>query len=311
MPTVTGDLRIGGFILPFDIGFNFCSVDSTKFGEDFESKIDPVAFDFYTIGADLRYALVQGGGFVPRWSIGVGGYYTKGNVSVANSTAKASLDFETTTIYASTQASVKFLCLIPFVGGRVMASRSTAGWNATANWSEILDDGPSLQQALEIGLLPESFGGQETVDVGDKIIRQVCAGVGFVLFIIHIASSAGYDFYIPFSAVIMPGQTITVPTGIRARIDNGWFLMCCPRSGLGFKFRLRLDNTVGIIDSDYFGADNEGHIMIRVTNESNSGKILELKHGDAFAQGIFIPFGITVDDNAADKRTGGFGSTSS
>lgn len=125
------------------------------------------------------------------------------------------------------------------------------------------------------------------------------------------AGSAGYDFYIPFSAVIMPGQTITVPTGIRAKIDNGWFLMCCPRSGLGFKFRLRLDNTVGIIDSDYFGADNEGHIMIRVTNESNSGKILELKQGDAFAQGIFIPFGITVDDNAADKRTGGFGSTSS
>lgn len=125
------------------------------------------------------------------------------------------------------------------------------------------------------------------------------------------AGSAGYDFYIPFSAVIMPGQTITVPTGIRTRIDNGWFLMCCPRSGLGFKFRLRLDNTVGIIDSDYFGADNEGHIMIRVTNESNSGKILELKQGDAFAQGIFIPFGITVDDNAADKRTGGFGSTSS
>ena len=123
--------------------------------------------------------------------------------------------------------------------------------------------------------------------------------------------SAGYDFYIPFSAVIMPGQTITVPTGIRAKIDNGWFLMCCPRSGLGFKFRLRLDNTVGIIDSDYFGADNEGHIMIRVTNESNIGKILELKQGDAFAQGIFIPFGITVDDNAADKRTGGFGSTSS
>ena len=203
MPTVTGDLRIGGFILPFDIGFNFCSVDSTKFGEDFESKIDPVAFDFYTIGADLRYALVQGGGFVPRWSIGVGGYYTKGNVSVANSTAKASLDFETTTIYASTQASVKFLCLIPFVGGRVMASRSTAGWNATANWSEILDDGPFLQQALEIGLLPESFGGQETVDFRDNIIPQVYAGIGLDLLIINITASASYDFKnsIPGAAV--------------------------------------------------------------------------------------------------------------
>lgn len=203
MPTLTGDLRIGGFILPFDIGFNYCSVDSTKFGEDFEAKIDPVTFDFYTIGADLRYALVKGGGFVPRWSIGVGGYYTKGNVSVANSSAKASLDFETTTFYASTQASVKLLCIIPFVGGRVMASRSTAGWNATANWSEILDDGPALQQALALGILPESFGGEATVDFRDNIIPQVYAGIGLDLLIINITASASYDFKnnIPGAAV--------------------------------------------------------------------------------------------------------------
>ena len=203
MPTLTGDLRIGGFILPFDIGFNYCSVDSTKFGEDFEAKIDPVTFDFYTIGADLRYALVKGGGFVPRWSIGVGGYYTKGNVSVANSSAKTSLDFETTTFYASTQASVKLLCIIPFVGGRVMASRSTAGWNATANWSEILDDGPALQQALALGILPESFGGEATVDFRDNIIPQVYAGIGLDLLIINITASASYDFKnnIPGAAV--------------------------------------------------------------------------------------------------------------
>lgn len=124
------------------------------------------------------------------------------------------------------------------------------------------------------------------------------------------SGSAGYDFYIPCPIKLMPNETITIPTGIRARIDDGWFLMCCPRSGLGFKYRLRLDNTVGIIDSDYFGADNEGHIQIRITNESNSGKILELKASDAFAQGIFMPFGITVDDAAEDKRSGGFGSTS-
>jgi len=124
------------------------------------------------------------------------------------------------------------------------------------------------------------------------------------------SGSAGYDFYIPCPIKLMPNETITIPTGIRAMIDDGWFLMCCPRSGLGFKYRLRLDNTVGIIDSDYFGADNEGHIQIRITNESNSGKILELKASDAFAQGIFMPFGITVDDAAEDKRSGGFGSTS-
>ena len=84
-----------------------------------------------------------------------------------------------------------------------MASRSTAGWNATANWSEILDDGPSLQQALEIGLLPESFGGQETVDFRDNIIPQVYAGIGLDLLIINITASASYDFKnsIPGAAV--------------------------------------------------------------------------------------------------------------
>ena len=86
--------------------------------------------------------------------------------------------------------------------------------------------------------------------------------------------------------------------------------MCAPRSGLGFRFRLQLNNTVGIIDSDYFNAENEGHIMARMINDSRTGKTVELKKGSAFMQGIFIPFGITNDDNVSQIRTGGFGSTS-
>ena len=82
-----------------------------------------------------------------------------------------------------------------------------------------------------------------------------------------------------------------------------------PRSGLGFKFRLQLNNTVGIIDSDYFGSDNEGHIFIKITNDSNENKTLSLKAGEGFAQGIFLPFGITTDDDADGVRNGGFGST--
>ena len=85
--------------------------------------------------------------------------------------------------------------------------------------------------------------------------------------------------------------------------------MVFPRSGLGFKYRLQLNNTVGIIDSDYYGSDNEGHIFIKVTNESNEGKTLELPCGDGFAQGIFLPFGITEEDEVTDIRNGGFGST--
>ena len=122
------------------------------------------------------------------------------------------------------------------------------------------------------------------------------------------AGSAGYDFFSPLDFDLAPGETILVPTGARARIDAGWVLMLFPRSGLGFKYRLQLNNTVGIVDADYFGARNEGHIFIKLTNAGD--KALSVEAGEAFAQGIFLPFGITEDDDAVGERTGGFGSTS-
>ncbi|MBR3588271.1 MAG: deoxyuridine 5'-triphosphate nucleotidohydrolase [Clostridia bacterium] len=121
--------------------------------------------------------------------------------------------------------------------------------------------------------------------------------------------SAGYDFSTPVDFELKSGETVKIPTGIRARIDNGWVLAVFPRSGLGFKFRLQLDNTVGIIDADYYNSDNEGHIFIKVTNCSFEDKIVSVKAGNGFAQGIFLPFGITEDDNVTDVRNGGFGST--
>ncbi len=121
--------------------------------------------------------------------------------------------------------------------------------------------------------------------------------------------SAGYDFCTPVSFELKSGETVKIPTGIRVRIDNGWVLAVFPRSGLGFKFRLQLDNTVGIIDADYYNSDNEGHIFIKVTNCSYEDKTVSVKAGGGFAQGIFLPFGITEDDNVTDVRNGGFGST--
>lgn len=122
--------------------------------------------------------------------------------------------------------------------------------------------------------------------------------------------SAGYDFAAPFDITLSPGQTAKIPTGIRVKMEPGWVLMIFPRSGLGFKYRLQLNNTVGIIDEDYFYSDNEGHIFIKLTNDSNEGKMLQIKAGEAFAQGIFVPFGITMNDECNGIRNGGFGSTS-
>ena len=121
--------------------------------------------------------------------------------------------------------------------------------------------------------------------------------------------SAGYDFFAPFDIVLKPGETIKVPTGIRVSMEENYVLKLYPRSGLGFKYRLQLNNTVGIIDSDYYYSDNEGHIFAKITNDSNEGKTLEIKKGQGFMQGIFVEYGITLDDDTIEVRNGGFGST--
>lgn len=121
--------------------------------------------------------------------------------------------------------------------------------------------------------------------------------------------SAGYDFYTPVDIHLKPGETTKVPTGIRCEMNPRWVLMIYPRSSLGFKFRLQLNNTVGVIDSDYFYSDNEGHIFIKMTNDSNEEKVVDVKVGQGFAQGIFMQYGITEDDNVTEERNGGFGST--
>jgi len=121
--------------------------------------------------------------------------------------------------------------------------------------------------------------------------------------------SAGYDFFAPFAFSLPPAAAIKIPTGIRVKMEEDWVLKLYPRSGLGFKFRLQMNNTVGIIDSDYFYSDNEGHIFVKLTNDSREGKTLTVEQGTGIVQGIFLEYGITVDDEAEGIRNGGFGST--
>lgn len=122
--------------------------------------------------------------------------------------------------------------------------------------------------------------------------------------------SAGHDFVLTQDISLAPGESVRICTGIRAEMLPGWGLYLIPRSGLGSRFRLQLDNTVGLIDQDYFGADNEGHIMANITNDSkHPGKHLSLKKGDRFIQGVLLPYGIADNDNPLGVRVGGEGSS--
>ena len=121
--------------------------------------------------------------------------------------------------------------------------------------------------------------------------------------------SAGYDFFAYQDFSLKPNETIKFPSGIRCRIDDDYVLLIMPRSSLGFKYRLQLDNTVGVIDADYYNAKNEGHMFIKMTNDSRNEKELIVKKNEGYAQGIFMSYVVTVDDDCDTVRVGGIGST--
>ena len=123
--------------------------------------------------------------------------------------------------------------------------------------------------------------------------------------------AAGADLYacLEEPVEVKQGQTVFIPTGLSMEIPVGLAGFVYARSGMACKKGLAPANKVGVIDSDYCFSDNEGHIFMRMTNDSREGKTLIVPSGTAFAQGIFLPFGITVDDHAQGVRNGGLGST--
>lgn len=145
------------------------------------------------------------------------------------------------------------------------------------------------------------------LDIDEERVREIYDGIKLPKR--ATSGSAGYDFFIPFYVLLHPGETAKFPTGIRVKMNEGFVLSLYPRSSLGFGYRLQLDNTVGIIDSDYYNSDNEGHIHAKITNDCYGDKTVEINAGDAFMQGIFTEYGITEDDNAEGIRNGGIGST--
>jgi dUTP pyrophosphatase len=123
--------------------------------------------------------------------------------------------------------------------------------------------------------------------------------------------SAGHDFFMPITIKIQPGETITIPTGIKWNPGDqkDTYLSIFPRSSLGRDYSLREPNIVSIIDADYYGIEsNEGHIFINLKNEGTNGAVI-IHEGEAYAQGIINKYYVTDDDDVTTERTGGFGST--
>ena len=121
------------------------------------------------------------------------------------------------------------------------------------------------------------------------------------------AGSAGYDFVSPVTFTLFPGESMIIPSGIRCHMKQDVFLAIVPRSSVAVKHGITLLNTVAIIDSDYYNAENEGHIMMGFKNTNNQPWMVSA--GDRVCQGIFLPYLVTDNDGATGERVGGVGST--
>lgn len=173
------------------------------------------------------------------------------------------------------------------------------GLGLTEEWLKSLTPEATLKSVFDLAKRIIDTSGCHTI-TNLKLPKRATSG------------SAGYDFFAPFDISIKPWESIVIPTGVRCKFENENFVLkIYPKSGLGFKYGVGLANTVGIIDADYYNSYNEGHIMIKLNNY-NANEIVYIRRGKSFAQGIFEMYGLTVDDDEAEKqiRNGGFGSTS-
>ena len=117
-------------------------------------------------------------------------------------------------------------------------------------------------------------------------------------------NAAGYDFYAIYDYTLKPGEIKKIPTGIKVSMESDDVLFLIDRSGMGFKYNVRLTNQVGVIDADYYNNnDNEGHMWIRIQNEGDKDYIV--KKGEGMIQGVFIKYLKTDDDieNETERRT--------
>ena len=173
----------------------------------------------------------------------------------------------------------------------------------------------SLESVPTVGEFEKVSFQQFLKDVGERdsskledVLKDVYDNI-LTLPVRSSIDSAGHDFVLTKDISIQPGESVDIVTGIRVKVKKGWVLLLAPRSGLGSKFRMQLNNTIGVIDGDYYGAENEGHIKATITNDGKENKAIELKAGDRFMQGFFVPYGITKGDHVTNIRTGGYGSS--
>ena len=146
---------------------------------------------------------------------------------------------------------------------------------------------------------------------GDRDIKQAYESIK--LPVRKTVGSAGYDFCLPFSFDMKPGERVTIPSGIKIKFEPGteskyWHCQLFVRSSTAIRRGVVLTNQTGIIDSDFYNCDEcEGGVLIALFNTGY--EVAEFHAGDRVMQAVFMSHGWTENDKASGLRVGGVGST--
>lgn len=119
--------------------------------------------------------------------------------------------------------------------------------------------------------------------------------------------SAGFDFHLVEDVSIPPNSLAFLPTGLVIRAPDNYMLMTAPRSSTFKRYGLKLANSIGIVDSDYSGNEDELKLYVHNTRSET----VRLNKGDRIAQGVFVriaQISFKEVDDMGDSR-GGWGST--
>lgn len=184
-PVFTLDLRVGGVILPFDCDVVF--MKTGKIGTEIMGA--DLDVDFFTVGFDARYALVEGGLILPKVSVGLGYYYNQGTFNADSSYATAEINYKVQTLSMSAQLSKSFLLFTPFVGVRGLVSKYDNDWK----W--VIRNNSAVTQLASVTGAKTTDSGSKSSDSFDfgAIQPQVYAGVGFNIVVLQVTASVTAD----------------------------------------------------------------------------------------------------------------------
>lgn len=130
----------------------------------------------------------------------------------------------------------------------------------------------------------------------------------FVMPTLGSEGAGAYDLYMPEAGVLTQASEGTaIKLGFAAEVPRGFAALLLPRSGTGAKAGVSLNNTVGVIDSDYRG---EWIANLRLRNE----KPFAWNAGDRVLQMLIVPVALVnlqlVNElDATARGIGGFGSS--